>query len=269
MAGNKFLHLLFLTLLWQGWAFYGLAQEITSSIPSHTPQYLNGAPDFVANWGALYAQIFTEIECVDLQMVPGGCRGGTGILWKYRLPVQFVENVPNVGESRYEDPATTQVLYADYELWYDTLELILAAGSGSSVSHLDIGQNQQRRAGLRQTSERNHFYSEAHLWSTDDDIVPAILSFLPKYCTSWQEYPPFKTDVYPNELLWRIPEFTETALPGSGAVTPMECAQNDLAAGKLTPNLLNISPNHSPLAAKTCVSGWGGKIWPLNGQSYA
>lgn len=246
---------------------YACAWDIDSHIPAGVPQYLDGDAGYELNWVMLGLHQELEIECVNLH-IAGFCYDGTSIKikWGFRLPVQFVENVPNVGESRFEDPLNYSDLYSDYEKWYQD------AADYVGRAPISIAPNQRRRSGLRMQDDQNVTNSEAHLWSTDSDYSPLILSFLPSYCTTWDEYDPFKTDVYPNQALWRIPEYTSDALPGAYDISPMQCAAANVINGKMDPGLVNtgsISGLDYLVATKTCASSWGGKIWPLNGQSYA
>jgi len=247
-----------------------IAADIDSNIPSGIPTYIDGANDAEARWTEIGVKMLAEVECVDLK--PVGVCPDEEILWSFRLPVQLIENVRNVGETMLEMPFENVIDYADYENFYSDVQSYVSSQGASAASVISIASNQQRRSGLRPGLKQRISFGQSHVFGTDDDYSPAILDFLPDICTSWDKNDPFKTDVYPNQVLWRMPEFTAQAQIGADQVSPADCAIYDMATGKSNSNLIDLSSSLSigtALAAQTCASAWGGKIFPLNGQTYS
>ncbi len=243
--------------------------DIDSNIPGGIPTYIDGANDAELNWAIIYEKMMAEVECVDLKVI--GVCPDEEILWEYRLPVQMVENVRNVGETMLEMPYDNILNYYNYELFYIDVEAYVRENTGNNVSAISIAQNQQRRSGLHPSYNQGLSFGQSHVYSLPDDYPPLILELFPDSCKTWSEYDPFKTDIYPNQVLWRMPEFTALAQIGADQVTPFDCAAYSMATGETTPGLINvngISGLGTALAASTCASAWGGKIYPLNGHSY-
>lgn len=247
-----------------------VAADIDSNIPSGIPEYIDGAWDAELNWVELGLKAVEEVECVDLKIV-GVCEDGEP-LWSFRLPVQVIENVRNVGETMLEMPAENMLNYATYELYYQDVENYVRSVSSGSSGLISIAENQQRRAGLRVGSKNRLDFAQSHIYAMSTDYKPLILDFLPSACTDWIEYDPFRNDTYPEITYSRIPEFTEMAQLGASEVTPADCAMYNMSTGNTDPGLINISGSFgagTALAAETCASAWGGKIFPLNAHTYS
>lgn len=236
--------------------------KIHASVPNNIPKYRNGAIDWEINWKSLEAHIYTETECVDLHIEDLCTHTGEdiGILWSYRLPVQIIENVPNAGETRYQDPATTFLMYKDYKKYYTVLSRVLG------VKPIRINKKGQRRGALFPTNNNYLSFSEAHIFSTDDETVPLIVDFLPSWCTSWDEYEPFATDEYPNQLMWRIAAFTSGASLSGYNTSPYQCLEDN---PRTPESRFPIHPKHRNGNTKVCLSSWGGTLYPLDGYNYA
>ncbi len=246
------------------------AQDITADVPANIPTYMHGAPNSVANWVNIYAQMMAEVECVDLK-IEGICADGEP-LWGFRVPVQMVEVVRNVGETMLELPIENDIEYLDYELFYTDAATYLKTKIPSVDGPLSFDENLKKRSGIAPGFQEGATFGQAHVYSLPTDYMPVILDFLPPVCTTWLEYDPIKTDVYPNQALWRFPDFTYGALPGSENVSPMDCAFYDMTTGKTQPGLIDVPHTNLgglALAESTCLSAWGGTVFPLAGFSYA
>lgn len=253
-----------------GLANNNAAADIDSNIPGGIPQYIDGAWEAEANWVELGTKAMMEVECVDLKII-GVCEDGEP-LWSFRVPVQVIENVRNVGETMLEMPSDNLLNYETYELYYEDVENYVRSVSSGSSGLISIAENQQRRAGLRVGSKNRLDFAQSHIYSMPTDYKPLILEEFPSVCTDWIEHDPFRNDTYPEITYSRIPEFTETAQVGASQVSPADCALYNMSTGKTDPGLINLSGSiggGAALAAETCVSAWGGKIFPLNAHTYS
>lgn len=250
--------------------------QINSHIPDDMPNNIQGSWDAPFNWVDLGLDVMLDNECVDLKW-EGFCGGGifSGLRPKFsfRLPVQVIENVRNVGETLLETPVDNFLRYIiDYELFYEAIEAFVGIKYDNNRGLLSIDENQQRRAGLRVGTNQHMDFGHSHIYSIAEDFTPLILSWLPGYCTNWETKPDFKNDTMPAIMHSRIPEMSEAAMPGASLVTPSDCAISNMATGSTIPGMIDVSGGVGAgvaLANKTCASNWGGKLYPLNAHTNA
>jgi len=250
--------------------------QIDSNIPDNLPQNIYGTWDAPVNWMELGLDIMMDDDCVDLEW-EGFCGGSlfspVSLLYSFRLPVQVIENVRNVGETLLETPIDSFMNYfVDYPLFYIAVESFIALRHGINNGLISIATNQQRRSGLRVGTDQRVDFAHSHIYAVPTTYLPLVLAWLPSHCTTWIENPDFKNDTFPYILQSRMPELTEAAMPGASLVTPSDCAANNVAHGRTLPGPINVASNVGPgvaMAERACVSNWGGKIFPLNAHTYA
>ncbi len=250
--------------------------QINSNIPDELPENIQGNWDAPINWTELGLDVMLDSECVNLKW-EGFCGGGIfsdlSLKFSYRLPVQIIENVRNVGETLLETPIDNFMRYLiDYELFYEAISAFLDIKYNNNNGTISVADNQQRRAGLRVGSNQRTDFGHSHIYSIAEDFTPLVLSWLPNNCTSLQQKPDFKNDTMPMILHSRIPEMSEAAKPGASLVSPSDCALNNMATGSTIPGFIDVSGGVGPgvaLANQTCASNWGGKLYPLNAHTNA
>lgn len=250
--------------------------QIDSNIPDNTPENIYGTWEAPINWMELGLDIMMDDECVDLQW-EGFCGGGlfspVSVRFSYRLPVQVIENVRNVGETLLETPIENALNYfIDYPLFYMAVEQFIGFRHGINNGLISIAANQQRRSGLRVGTDQRLDFAQSHIYAVPTEFLPLVLAWMPSHCTTWIETPDFKNDTFPFILQSRIPELTEAAMPGASLVTPSDCAANNIGRGRTIPTPINVVGNVGPgvgLAERTCASSWGGKVFPLSAHTYS
>ncbi len=250
--------------------------QINSFIPDDLPENIQGTMDAPLNWTALGTEVMIDNECVDLRW-EGFCGGGLfdpiSVKFSYRLPVQVIENVRNVGETLLETPVDNFLRYlVDYPLFYAAIEAFLGTKYNNNNGLISIDENQQRRSGLRAGGDQRSDFGHSHIFPIPNDFTPLTLSWMPPHCTNWEPRSDFKNDTFPNIMYSRIPELTEAAKPGAGLVTPADCATHNIATGKTLPifaDAIGTPGAGVALAGQTCASAWGGKVYPLNAHTYA